>query len=183
MFILYPLLVALVVGLVLGGSTAALGRLQFRWAWLALVSLAGQVLLFSTPLGDALGDLAPAAYVGSTAAALLFVVANIRLPGLILVAIGAASNLLAIAANGGYMPTTPEALAAIGHHLGSAYSNSSMGSSVALAPLTDIFALPRQLPMANVFSIGDVLIGAGVFVLVLVTMRAGSSRRLGGGAS
>jgi hypothetical protein len=184
MFIVYPLLLALVVGFVLEGSKAALGHLHFRWAWLALASLAGQLLLFSTPLGDALGGLAPIAYVGSTAAALLFVVANLRLPGLVAVAAGAASNLLAIVANGGYMPTTPDALAALGHHLGAGYSNSTTAANVALAPLTDIFALPRQLPMANVFSIGDVLIGVGVFVLVQTTMCAGSSRsRLGGGAS
>jgi hypothetical protein len=183
MFIIYPLLLALVVGFVLEGSKAGLGRLRFRLAWLAMVGLGCQVLLFSTPLGDALGDLAPVAYIGSTAAALVSVLVNIRLPGLALVAAGAASNLLAIVANGGYMPTTPEALAAIGHRLGTAYSNSSTGTGVAFAPLTDIFALPRQLPMANVFSIGDVLIGAGVFVLVLVTMMAGSSRRPGGGAS
>ena len=31
-----------------------------------------------------------------------------------------------------------------------------------LAPLTDIFAMPRWLPFANVFSVGDVLIGVGV---------------------
>jgi hypothetical protein len=170
-FILYPLLLALAVGLVVGGSLASLGRLRFRWAWVAIVGLAVQVLIFSSPIGNALGGLAPIGYIASTAAALLFVLANVRLSGLVLVAAGAASNLLAILANGGYMPTTPEALAAVGHQIGMAYSNSTTPASVALAPLTDIFALPRQLPMANVFSVGDVLIGAGVFVLVLLAMR------------
>jgi hypothetical protein len=171
MFILYPLLMGVLIGLLTGGSPAALGRLHLRWAGLAVGGLATQVLVFSTPFGDVIGGLAPIVYIASTLASLLFVLANVRLPGLVLVAAGAASNLLAIVANGGYMPATAAALAAVGHQIGAGYSNSTTAATVALAPLTDIFALPRQLPMANVFSFGDVLIGAGVFVLVLVAMR------------
>ena len=32
----------------------------------------------------------------------------------------------------------------------------------ALQPLTDIFAVPAWVPLANVFSVGDVLIAVGV---------------------
>ena len=46
-----------------------------------------------------------------------------------------------------------------------------------LAPLTDIFALPTWLPFANVFSIGDVLIGIGVVWAIVVAMRSADSRR------
>jgi hypothetical protein len=173
MFIIYPLFLALIVGLLLRGSTAALGRLPLRWGWLAVASLAFQLLLFSTPLGDALGRLAPLAYVASTTTAFLFVMANVRLPGLVVVAAGAGSNLVAIVANGGFMPTTPAALAAAGHHISAAYTNSMTGEHVVLAPLTDIFALPPEVPMANVFSIGDALIGVGIFVLVLTVMLRG----------
>jgi hypothetical protein len=38
-------------------------------------------------------------------------------------------------------------------------------------PLTDIFALPGWLPFANVFSIGDVLIGVGLVVVIAAGMR------------
>ncbi len=41
----------------------------------------------------------------------------------------------------------------------------------ALRPLTDIFALPTWLPAANVFSVGDVLIGVGVAVVIALGMR------------
>jgi hypothetical protein len=41
----------------------------------------------------------------------------------------------------------------------------------ALWPLTDIFALPNWLPAANVFSIGDVLIGVGVAAVIALGMR------------
>jgi multisubunit Na+/H+ antiporter MnhE subunit len=40
----------------------------------------------------------------------------------------------------------------------------------ALAPLTDIFALPTWLPGANVFSIGDVLIGLGIALVIVLAM-------------
>ena len=42
-------------------------------------------------------------------------------------------------------------------------------------PLTDIFALPAWLPLHNVFSIGDVLIGVGVAVVIVVGMRRGAA--------
>jgi len=54
-------------------------------------------------------------------------------------------------------------------------------STPALAALIDRFALPTWLPLANVFSIGDVILGAGVVVLIVVAMRR--SPRRGGGVA
>ena len=112
---------------------------------------------------------------------LVVVVRNIRIAGMPLVALGAASNMLAIVANGGYMPTSPEAAAAAGRAEATTYSNSAIVDSAVLAPLTDIFALPGWLPFTNVFSIGDLLIGVGVTVAIVVAMRRGAPER--GGAS
>jgi hypothetical protein len=108
------------------------------------------------------GGWLPILYVASTAAVLVAVVANLALPGLRLVALGAASNLAAIVANGGYMPADPDALAAAGMSATDGPTNSIVATNPALAPLTDIFAIPDWVPFANVFSIGDVLIGVGV---------------------
>ena len=72
------------------------------------------------------------------------------------VALGAASNFVAIMANGGYMPAALDALQAHGKVTSTVYSNSVVAQNPALAPLTDIFALPAWLPFANVFSVGDV---------------------------
>ena len=49
-----------------------------------------------------------------------------------------------------------------------------------LEPLTDQFALPRWLPLANVFSVGDVLIALGVLVLIVVVMRRSAPAEPGG---
>ena len=42
-----------------------------------------------------------------------------------------------------------------------ATSTAAIVDGVVLGPLTDLFAMPAWLPMANIFSVGDVLIGVG----------------------
>ena len=58
--------------------------------------------------------------------------------------------------------------------------NSVVLAEPALRPLTDIFALPAWLPMANVFSVGDVLIAVGIAWTIAAAMRrpaVGAARR------
>ena len=51
------------------------------------------------------------------------------------------------------------------------HTNSVFLAHPALQPQTDNFALPAGVPLANVFSIGDVLIGLGVIVVIVAAMR------------
>jgi hypothetical protein len=61
------------------------------------------------PLGAPLvGSAGPALYVATTAVVLIVVLRNLRLTGLPIVAAGAASNLAAITANGGYIHWTAQ---------------------------------------------------------------------------
>ena len=169
-FILYAVLAGLILGLVSGGSPARLGDLRFRWAPLIALGMAIQVALFSSPLGNALGDAAAAVYIVSNVAVLVAVGVNLAIPGLWLVLAGGASNLLAIVANGGYMPVSPDALAAMGRQPKEGYSNSVPLDNVVLAPLTDIFTMPAWVPMSNVFSVGDILIGVGAAIALIAAM-------------
>ena len=171
MFILYALILGLTVGLVSGGHLSGLSRLTFKWAWVFVAGLATQIALFSDPVTERIGALGVPIYVLSTALVLTAVLANRAMPGMLVVALGAASNLTAIVANGGYMPASAEALAALGKVPKTVYSNSALLPDPALGPLTDIFALPRWLPWANIFSIGDLLIGLGVILVIVVAMR------------
>ncbi len=171
MFMLYAILIGLLVGVAAGGRLDRLGRLRFRWGGLAIVALLVQVALFSGPVSTGIGDAGPPIYVASSAAVLVVVLRNIRIAGLPIVALGAASNLVAIVANGGYMPAAPGALESLGKQVGAEYSNSREFAAAAMAPLADAFAMPAAMPFANVFSIGDVLIGLGVFVAIVWTMR------------
>lgn len=171
MFILYALPIGFAIGLAIGGRFAGLADLQFRWPWLFVSGLLVQVVLFSGPVSERVGDLGPLIYVASTALVFLAVLANRAVPGLPIVALGAASNLAAIVANGGYMPASAVAMAALEKVDPSVYSNSSIRADAVLAPLTDVFALPAWLPFANVFSVGDVVIGLGVVATIVLAMR------------
>lgn len=175
MFILYAVILGVVLGLVAGGRPAGLSELHFRWPWLILAGLLVQVALFSGPISERVGDLGPVIYVASTAAVVVAVLANARIPGMAIVALGAACNLAAIVANGGYMPAGAGAMAALGKVAPSVYSNSSVVVRPMLEPLTDIFAMPAGAPFANVFSLGDVIIGVGVVVTIVAAMRRASS--------
>jgi hypothetical protein len=170
-FILYSLLVGLVLGIALRGSAAGLAALRFRRSGLMLLGLLVQVVLFSEPVAARIGVWGAPIYVGSTAAVLAAVLTNVSIPGMALVALGAASNLTAIVANGGYMPAARSALVALGKTDPTSYSNSTTLENPALCLLTDIFAMPAWLPFANVFSIGDVLIGTGVATTIVLAMR------------
>ena len=172
MFILYAIVIGFVAGLLLGGRPAGLANLSFRWGWVFVAGLLVQVVLFSDPVAERIGELGVPIYVGSTALVAAAVTANLRIPGMAVVALGAASNLLAIVANGGYMPASAAAMASLGKTPKPGYSNSSFVADPVLPWLTDIFALPGWLPYANVFSIGDVLIAAGVVIVMVVAMRS-----------
>jgi hypothetical protein len=132
--------------------------------------MVGQLLLFSTSVGNTLGDGAPAAYIASNIVVLVAVWRNLDIPGLALVLVGGAANLVAIVVNGGYMPVSPDAVAAMGRLPKEGYSNSRLVDGVVLGPLTDIFAMPTWIPLANVFSIGDALIGMGAAIAGVAAM-------------
>ena len=170
MFILYGLIAGVLAGLILGGRTDGLAAVRFRLAPIAVIALAVQIALFS-PLADPLpDDAARAIYLASTAAVAIVVLANLRLTGVPLIVLGSGLNLAAIAANGGAMPASPSALASLGMGVGG-NTNSVVVEHPALEPLTDLYALPAWLPLANVFSVGDVLIGIGVAVVIAAAMR------------
>lgn len=171
MFILYAVAIGLVLGLAMGGRLDGLSRIQFRWGWVIPLGLAVQLVLFSDAVTVRIGVLGVPIYVGSTLAVALTVAANFRIRGMPIVALGAVSNLAAILANGGYMPASATALATLGKGGISGYSNSSIVADPRLPGLTDVFALPAWVPATNVFSIGDVLIGLGVVVVITAAMR------------
>ncbi len=177
MFMLYALPAGILAGWVGGGRLAGLGEIRVRWAPLALFGLLVQVVLFFGPVAERVGDLGMPIYLGSTALVLIVVLRNIAIGGLALVALGAMSNLVAIVANGGSMPASPQAMAVLDKSVNPGYSNSVVVDEPALAMLTDIFALPHPFPFANVFSVGDVLIAVGIAWAIATAMRRGGARR------
>jgi hypothetical protein len=171
MFILYSIPAGILAGLALGGRLQGLATIQFRWAWVFLIGLATQLVLFSDQVTAWIGPAGVPIYVLSTLAVAAVIAMNLRIRGMPIVLAGAASNLAAILANGGYMPASAEALRSLGYVDEGGYSNSSFVENPALPWLTDIFAMPDWLPASNVFSVGDILIGLGVVVVIASAMR------------
>jgi hypothetical protein len=144
-----------------GGRLGALVELRLRRVWAVYAALGLAVGGVGLPgLPDGLRSLLlVAAYpVGA-----VFLAANRRVPGMAVVALGAALNLLAIVANGGVMPASPAALATAGLPADQpGFQSSAAVDDPRLAFLGDVFAIPASWPLANVFSVGDVLIGLGL---------------------
>ena len=113
MILLYAVAIGLVAGLVSGGRLSNLGNITVRFWPVALLGLLFQTLLFSSPLAAVVGQLGPSLYVLSTTIVLAALIFNLRQPGIALVILGAFLNFAVIVANGGQMPASPDAVAAL----------------------------------------------------------------------
>jgi hypothetical protein len=150
-----------------GRKLGALSQLQLRWMPLVAAALILQTVVISV-LPDWLpGPVASGLHLASYGMAGAFLFVNRRVPWLWLIGLGGMANLAAISANGGVMPASSKALVAAGRatHV-SHFSNSTAVAHAHLAFLGDVFAWPKPLPLANVFSVGDMLLLVGVAMLI-----------------
>ncbi len=154
-------LVMLLLPSLLGGRLGRLAEVRLRRVDLIVATLVVQVVVVLLPFGP--HWLPAATHVATYLAAGAFLWFNRRLPGLALVALGAACNGVAIAVNGGTLPASPQALAVAGmSEHGGDFVNSGAMADPRLSFLGDVFAVPASWPLHNVFSVGDVLIVLGV---------------------
>ncbi len=172
-----PLFAALLIVILLMGIVRGRERLQaladvpVRHLWIAPVALALQLPLMCAPAAGTASDLL-VPRVAFCASYLLLgwaLWANRRLPGFAWLAAGVLLNGLAIVANGGWMPISPEAVSALGDsawpvgtHHGTFKDVVLPRSATRLWFLSDVFVIPRPFPWPTAFSIGDVLIVVGV---------------------
>lgn len=149
-----------------GGDLSRLARLRFRVWWLLGASLAVQILIISVwPDGPA--GLYRVLHLASYVGAFVFLWFNRQHGGLWLVGLGALSNFVVIAANKGVMPASRSALRTAGRPVVEGlFTNSTTVADAHLPFLGDVFAMPAWMPLANVFSIGDVGIALGVILVV-----------------
>ena len=147
-----------------GGRIWRLALVRPRAAWLLGAALGLQVVIISIK-PEGLHGLHAAIHLASYALVAGFVVVNLGVPYLWLIALGGMLNLAAIAANDGVMPADPGALAAAGIAADpQAFSNSTAVADPALLLLGDILWVPEAWPVSNVFSIGDIVIVVGAFL-------------------
>lgn len=148
-------------GIIRGGHLRSLANHRLRWPGLVLLALLLQIVAFSSLDIQWISLESATLHIISYLLLMIFMVANLRTPGFCLMGMGLVSNLAVIWANGGYMPTYAKHLAWLGIAEDGVLNNSALiQSGTPLWWLGDVFLLPLPI-IGNVFSIGDLLIGAG----------------------
>lgn len=156
-------LAVLILPLLLGGKPARLAAVKLRHVGLIVGALGVQILIVQLLTGPE--TLLRAAHIATYVVAVWFMIANRRIPGLWLLGLGAVLNGVTITLNGGTLPARLGALRSAGIDTSAdGFVNTGALAHPHLAFFGDIFAIPAPLPLANVFSIGDILIvlGAGI---------------------
>lgn len=156
MIIVVACIVAVLTVPLTGRSLAPLASLSLRRTWLVWLSVALQLPITLVTVPNWLGQ--PLHLITFVLAA-AFIFSNWRLPGVPLMALGAGLNLAAIAANRGTMPASSWAWRTAGFPtLVGDFENSNVVPNARLSWLGDVFAIPKGWPLANVFSVGDVIV-------------------------
>lgn len=161
MLILVLCALAVASPLVVGRWPAALALYRWRWPVLVWLAFVLQFLVLILGLAQAA---APVLHVLTYVAAIAFLWLNRHLRGLLVVGAGALLNAVTIALNGGVLPARPQAVASAGLDHGDGFANSAVVADPVLPWLGDVFAWPAPMPLANTFSVGDMLIVLGVVI-------------------
>jgi hypothetical protein len=185
--LLASIVLAIVVTWMREGRLSRLGEIEFRLWWVVpLVTLAQFLIIRFSDSPSRLKLWSPRPLIMIASYVILWAVVwqNRHLPGMWIVLLGVTLNMLAIAANGGYMPIPPKALAQIG--VGDAAYQMSVGSVVLgskdvllppeqahFAMLGDVLIIPKPFPWSAATSIGDWVLAVGIFWFITQTAQSG----------
>ena len=142
---------------------------------MALLALLLQVVAIKAPLGDS-DDARRALFLNSYLLLLVFVAVNFTRPGIAIIGFGLLLNFIAIVANQGWMAVTPETLLRSGPLPGDAVLGEWVPgtkdillhrSDVHLWALTDRLVWDPISGIIRAFSVGDVVIVAGVLITLV----------------
>lgn len=153
-------LLGTLAGLAVGRTWRPLATLRIQWLPLLVAGLAARALapLF-LPAAFAL-------YIAALAATAGVAMANLRIGGAVLVALGSSLNLVVVALNGG-MPVDTAAVAIAGATMPGDALHVTLGAAARLAWLADV--IPVGL-FRSVYSLGDVCIAVGGFTVPFVLL-------------
>jgi hypothetical protein len=189
--LIVAVMASVLVALLRGGKLALLGQLKIQSAWLIPLAFLMQVFVVFVPGGRTTGLSDPAAVLTliSYMVLVVAVIINRRLPGMALIGMGLLVNFAVIAANGGFMPIESHVVELLGH--GDRVQALEPGYRVYQAKdvilrredtrlwiLSDILVIPPPFPLSSALSLGDVMLIAGLFVLIQRTMVEPSGKEL-----
>lgn len=176
--LLVALALAALVTWLSNGDFKRLEDVPLKHMWLLLVAALVQIAIFVPGFSArTFGGLIPYLYLASFALVLLALLINLKVVGIPLALAGVSCNTLAIALNGGYMPTSGgvvEKLAARSEFAAApggprdvlVAANNVLSRSPKLLLLGDVFWM-RIGSLRTAFSIGDMLLAAGLFWLLV----------------
>ncbi len=150
-----------------------------HWIVLVLLAFGVQAIAFQIPVtrSSIPQNWIPVIQIGSSIFLVMFAWANFRLPGVPILGLGLLLNLIVIATNGGWMPINPitanqlsPQASSVQWHAGQRFGWSKdwvmEGSYINLEWLSDRYLMPQGFPWHVAFSLGDVVIAAGAFLLL-----------------
>ena len=162
---------------------ASMAATKIKFGWLIILAVLMQRMPFALSAPSSFVELKKALLVLSYVLLLWALSCNLHHWSMRILLLGTVLNFVAIVANGGLMPVSPEArlqagMPAIGQHgFGKVLPE---GTGVLLAvDQTKLWVLSDIIPISlvgGVFSPGDVLIGVGLLVFVLEATRGRDSR-------
>ena len=182
MLFIAAILIGVLIGYLRRGRISHLASLRLRLLALIVVATLIQVLIFPLFGERALFPYATTFFhLLSYGLVFLFLAFNYRLLPIVLIGCGAILNLLPIAFNGGYMPSSHAALSRAGGAEIAArlVDEGQVGNVVLMSDQTrlnilgDFLYLPEQVPLAAAFSLGDLVIALGIAWLIARGMRKG----------
>jgi len=192
MVLLVAIVVSLAIGFATGGSLDGVRRIgRIRYLPLLILALLVQIAIFSPLLGrqPLIHDIGPYLHIATILTSFLVMTRNFHIPGMPVIAFGAALNALAIVANGGYMPSPEDALRESGQyehvHITEeeratddyVQTNSTVANDgTNLRFLGDVIPIPEAIPLANVVSLGDIFIDLGAAIAIIRVMHLGKAR-------
>jgi hypothetical protein len=160
-----------------GAKLGRLAELRLRALWLGPLALALQVLIVNvSPQGN--HTVHAVVHVSTYALLIAFLWINRAIAGTRTLALGTLCNTVAILSNGGVMPASRTAQRLAGLVEGAGFHNSAAVAHPHLLWLGDIIPVPG--PLANVLSVGDLIIFSGMLILLHTACRARVAQPAGG---
>lgn len=172
------LVLAVVIGLLAKGDLGRLAEAKLRCSGLIVVVLGLWLVPFVMKAIFHNTHQAPVyaiMHVGQFAVLLVLALANHRILGVKLAALGVVVNSVAVIANGGFMPASYEAVSRAIYKFDPAtpmVHHGFINAGTRLAFLCDIIPAPRPYVLCpGVYSIGDVITTIGVMIAIIAIMR------------
>ena len=190
MILVLAVLLSFLIGVIrTRGRINGLARLRLRSTGLVFIGLVLQIPLLRSPAEGVDSPFPPFSilFLLSYPFLLIFAWRNRRLAGAWMLGLGVFLNFVVILVNGGFMPISPDTLVRLNLNTSpdqwqtNTHRHHSKGiillkSETLLWELSDIFVLPPPFPLPTAYSLGDVFIAGGAFLLLQKAMGNDAAR-------